>query len=450
MRYFSLIISAFVLLSLKMPARAQQVYRLTLSKAVEMARKENTKVRNANYDIDIARKKVWETTSIGLPQVSTSLSYKNNIDLPVTLVPAKIFNPQAGDDEFMELKFGVQHNVMLNLQVNQLIFNGSYIVGLKTSKIFKQMAEENKIKTENDVVAQTTQTYNTILFSLKNKGILEHTLDDIAKTYEELKATYKAGLAEETAVDQILLNKLTVENAIRSIDRQITVQLNLLKIQMGVDFNDSLVINDSLDLVFENAHVEKALYQDFDMSKNPDYMVMSTKEKIDEKQVSLAKMSLLPSVNAFFSHNQSGQSDDFTFFNSDQKWFPSNVIGASLVIPITTSGGNIAKIKEAELNLRKTQNNKKLLEQNLLLSVSTARNKLIKEYETYLTQKQNVVLAEKIYKRSLVKFKQGMISSAELTQVNTQYYNSQSLYYAAILNVLNAKAALDKILGNNF
>jgi outer membrane protein TolC len=233
------------------------------------------------------------------------------------------------------------------------------------------------------------------------------------------------------------------------MDRQISVQYDLLKIQVGIDINDSIVIVDSLEGVFEGAGIEKTLLQPFDKDKNIDYQLMKTREEISKQQITLEKSALIPSINAFYTHTQSGQSDEFTFFEKSQKWFPSNVIGAALVIPITTSGGTISKIKQKELELRKVQNNKALLEQNLQLQVNTTRNKLAKAYDTYLTQKKNVVLAERIYKRSLVKFAQGVITSTELTQVNTQYFNSQSAYFAAMLEVLNAKAELDKILGNN-
>jgi len=444
------IIYSVVIFVLLMPAvKAQEIHRLTLSSAVEMARTQNTNVRNAGYDMEIARHQVWEYTAMGLPQVTSQVSYRNNIDLPVTLMPARIFDPTAGPDDYIEMKFGVQHNAQFNFQVNQLVFNSKYLIGVQTAKTFKFLKEQSKNKTENDVITTVTQTYNTILFSLKNKWILENTLKDIDKTYNEIKKTFEAGLAEETAVDQIQLNKLTVENAIKAMDRQISVQYDLLKIQTGIDINDSIVIVDSLEGVFENAGIEKSLIQPFDKEKNIDYQLMKTREEISKQQITLEKSALIPSVNAFYTHTQSGQSDEFSFFEKSQKWFPSNVIGAALVIPITTSGGTISKIKQKELELRKVQNNKALLEQNLQLQVNTARNKLAKAYDTYLTQKKNVVLAERIYKRSLVKFTQGVITSTELTQVNTQYFNSQSAYFAAMLEVLNAKAELDKILGNN-
>lgn len=428
---------------------AQEVYRLTLPIAVDLAKQQNTSVRNSMYDVAIAKQQIWETTAQGLPQVSSSISYNNNIDLPVTLVPALMFNPAASPDDFLELSFGVQHNAQFNFQISQLVFNGSYIVGLQTAKTFKMLSEQGQQRAVNEVIKSTTQSYNTLLFSLKNRQMLQTTYEDMAKTYSEIKKTYEVGLADESKADQLLLNKLTIENALKTVDRQILLQYDLLKIQLGLNQTDSIILTDSLDQVFNSSNFETALLAKIDLSKNIDLQLMKTQEEVNVQQMRFQKSTLLPSVNAFFSHNQSGMSDEFKFFSKDQKWFASNIIGASLVIPITTSGGTLARIKQAELELQKTKNNRLLMEQNLLAGAQSAKNKLASEYESYNIQKKNLELAQKIYNKALLQFRQGMLSSTELTQLNTQLYNTQSAYFAAMLNVLNAQADLDNILGKN-
>ncbi|MBN2745321.1 MAG: TolC family protein [Bacteroidales bacterium] len=448
MKKLTSVISVILLIFNLLDVNAQQTHRVDYKTIISLAKQQNINVRNALYDVDIARKQVWETTAQGLPQVSSTLSYNNNLDLPVTLVPALLFNPAAGPDDFVEMKFGVQHNAQFNFQISQLVFNGSYIVGLQTAKTFKLLSEQNLQRTESEVVKNVQQSYFTLLFSMKNLQILQKTHDDMEKNYLEIKKTYEAGLAEETAADQLLLNKLTLVNAVRNAKRQIEVQLDLIKIQTGINLSDSIVITDSLDMVFSGQAKEHLLLSPLDISQNPDLKLLTTQEEINYQQVRLQKSTLLPSVNAYFSHSQSGQSDEFTFLEKDQKWFPSNVVGASISIPITTSGGTISRIKQAELELQKTKNSRFLLEQNLTMSAQSAKNKLLNEYETYKISLQNYELAERIYKRALVEFKEGMLSSTELTQLNTQYFNNQSAMFAAMLNVLNAQIELQSILGN--
>jgi outer membrane protein len=427
--------------------QAQEIHSLNFNEAIKLAKKQNLNLVNANYDRVIAQKKIWETTAQGLPQVNSSLSYNNNLELPVTLVPAMMFDPTAPPDQFMELQFGVQHNAQFNLQVSQLVFNGSYIVGLQTAKTYKELSERAYDRAENEVIKNTSQAYYGLLFSIENRKSLKATLLDMERTYKEIKKTVEVGLAEETTADQIMLNKLTLENAINNIDRQIQLQYDLIKIQLGIDVNDSIQINDSLTQIFNNTSFEQSLALVFSVSENPDFKVLESQEELDFQNVRLQKSMLLPSVNAFFSHSQSGFSDEFSFFSSDQDYFPSSIVGASINIPITTSGGTLSKIKQAELELQKTKNNKYLLEQNLLMGAQQAKDALVTEFEAYNAQKKNLELAERIYKRALEQFRKGMLSSSELTQLNTQYYNTQSAYHAAMLNVLNAYSELSYITG---
>jgi len=428
--------------------KAQKTTHLTLKKAQDLALTENRKIQNAGYDVQIAKKKVWETTAIGLPQVSIGVDYNNMLDIPVTLMPARIFDPNAGPDDYVPLKFGQQHNAAFNFNVSQLLFSGEYIVGLQASKTYQSLSQQAMLKEQRDVIELVSKSYFALLYTMENKKVLDSTLLDIQKTYDEISKTYKAGLVEETDVDQIQINLLTVKNALSAVNRQISVSENILKYQIGLDISDSIVIDDSLSYVFNNSNVEGVMLQPFDVSKNIDYQLLETQTKISELSVKREKSTFLPSINAFYSHKVNGQNNDFGFFNGNQDWYQSNVIGAGLSWQIFNSGSKVVKLQQAKLELDKLENNKYLLEQGLLFQVDEARNKLIAYYDTYMKEEKNVVLAEKIYRRALIKFTNGMISSNELTQLNTQYFNSQSNYYKAMMNVLNAKVELDKILSN--
>jgi outer membrane protein TolC len=427
---------------------AQTTHHLTLQKAQALALSENRNIQNAGYDVQIAKKKVWETTAIGLPQVSAGVDYNNMLDIPVTLMPARIFDPNAGPDDYVPLKFGQQHNAAFNFNVSQLLFSGEYIVGLQASKTYQNLSKKAMLKEQRDVIELVSKSYYGLLFTMENIKVLDSTLSDIKKTYDDISKTYKAGLVEETDVDQIQLNLLTVENALSAIRRQLVVSQNILKYQIGLDINDSIIIDDSLSYIFENANVESVMLQKFDVTKNIDYQILETQMEVSELSVKREKSTFLPNISAFYSHKVNGQNNDFGFFNGNQAWYQSNIIGAGLTWQLFNSGSKLVKLQQAQLEVDKLENNKYLLEQGLLFQVDEARNKLIASYDTYLKEQKNVVLAEKIYRRALIKFTNGVISSNELTQLNTQYFNSQSSYYKAMMDVLNAKTELDKILSN--
>ena len=427
---------------------AQQTHHLSLQKAQALALEENRNIKNAGYDIQIAKKIVWETTAIGLPQVNVGVDYNNMLDIPVTLMPARIFDPNAGPDDYVPLKFGQQHNGSFAFNVSQIIFSGEYIVGLQASKAYQNLPQQAMLKEQRDVIELVSKSYFGLLFTLENKKVLDSTLSDIQKTYDEISKTYAAGLAEETDVDQIQLNLLTVENALSAIKRQIIVSENILKYQIGLNIADSIIIEDSLSQIFNNANAETVMLQKFDVSKNIDYQILETQKKVSELSLKREKSTFLPNVNAFYSHKLNASSNSFTFFEDNQDWYQSNIIGAGLTWNIFNSGIKVVKVQQAQLELYKMENNQYLLEQGLLFQVEEARNKLIASYDTYLKEQKNVVLSEKIYRRALIKFTGGMISSNELTILNTQYFDSQSSYFQAMMNVLNAKIELDKLLSN--
>jgi len=428
---------------------AQKTYHLTLEKAKTLALSENKRIQNAGYDIQIAKKKVWETTAFGLPQVRAGIDYSNMLDIPVTLMPARIFDPTAGPEDYIPLKFGQQHNASFNFNVSQLIFSGEYIVGLQASKTYQNLSKQAMLKEQRDVIELVSKSYFGVLYTIENIRILDSTFVDIQKTYDEISKTYQAGLNEETDVDQIQINLLTVQNALSAVKRQLTVSENILKYQIGLNITDSIIIDDSLSYIFNNANVEIVMLQQFDVNKNIDYQILQTRKKVSELSVKREKSTFLPNINAFYSHKLTGQNNDFKFFGDNQDWYQSNVIGAGLSWQLFNSGTKVVKLQQAQLELDKIENNEYLLEQSLLFQVNQARNKLIASYDTYLKEQKNVVLAEKIYRRALVKFKNGIISSNELTQLNTQYFNNQSRYFESMMNVLNAKVELDRILNNN-
>jgi len=429
-------------------SKGQESYSLNIQKAIELAQKENRNILNAEMDVVIAKKKVWETTAIGLPQINTELKYSNSVDVPVSLLPAEIFGGPSGT--YVPVQFGQQHNAGFTFSASQLLFSGEYIVALQASAAYKEMSVKAALKSENDVIELVTKSYYGVLMAYQNEKILMKTRDDIQKTYDDIQAIHKVGLADEVDVDQLEINLLTVENSIASVGRQKVVAENILKYQIGISINDSINLTDSLEYIFDNASLRPVMDQKFDITKNIDYQILQNQKEITELSMKREKSTLLPTLNAFYSHNVSGQNNDFNdYFNGNQLYFQSNIVGVGLKWQIWGSGSRYAKIQQATIEVDKMENQDYMMEQRLGFQIHQAKTNLVNYYETYLKEQKNKELAEKIYHRSMIKFSNGIITSTELTQLNMQYINTQSAYFNAIIQVLNSKAELDKILGNN-
>jgi outer membrane protein TolC len=418
----------------------------TLKEAQEYALQNNKQILNSRLDIIASKKKVWESTAMGLPQVNASLSHNYNIDLPITLMPAQIFNPQAPEGEYMEMKFGTDHNTKFNLQVTQLIFSGQYIVGLRAAKIYQDLVKQQYAKSELEIKQNVANAYELVLIAQERLKILQKNLESTKKIFNDTKAMFESGFAQQTDVNQVEINLTTLENGIKTAERQVEIAKNLLKFQLNIPLEKDINLTQKLEELVDNINQDEILNTNFDYTQHIDYKVLEVQEKLKTSQWDLERVSFLPTISGFYNHQQSMMSNDFEVF-SGGKWYPANIVGLSIQVPIFSSGMKMAKVAQAKIQVDKIENSKQQLSQSLTMQVIQARLQFQNAYSSYLLQKQNKDLSEKIYNDYQVKYTEGMATSLELTQAQLQYLNTESNYYQAIFNLLDAKNKLDKALG---
>lgn len=426
---------------------AQEENSFTLKQAQDYALKNNYSVLNAGRDVDAAKKKVWETTAIGLPQVSAEAKFQNFIDLPTSLIPASAFNPLAPEDEFAELQFGTNYNTTATLSASQLIFDGSYIVGLQAAKTYKEFSINNKKKTEQEIKDAVAQAYHTVLVAKENQDVLTQSYQSTETLLNETKAMYKEGLIEAQNVDQFQLNLTNLKISVDQSQRQTEIAKNLLKFQMGIEINNDIELTDNLDLLIEYQGESPLVKQAFNFSNHYDYQLIQTNEKLMKLNYRKEKYAFAPSLAAFFTHQQSNMSNDFDAFNGG-KWYPTTLWGLSLKLPILTSGMRLSKMGQAKIEYEKARTNSKQVEQGLMLKAQTAQSKFNSAYDTYNNQKLSLELAKRIHNNTIKKYGEGLVSSMELTQSQIQMLSTEGMYIKSILDLLNAQSTLKKALGN--
>lgn len=424
-----------------------QENNFTLKQAQEYAIAHNYQSINATLDIDAAKKKVWETTAIGLPQVSADVSFTNFLKLPTSVLPANAFNPNAPADDVIGVQFGTDYNTSATLSATQLIFDGSYIVGLQAAKTFKELSINAKKKTDLEIKNAVAQAYHNVLAAKENQKILDSNYISTNDLLVETKAIFEAGLTEEQNVDQLQLNLSNIENLATQAKRQIDIAKMLLKVQMGLDINQSIALSENLEDMVVLDEVNTFLIQKFEFENHIDYQMSETNERLMQLSYNNEKYSFAPSISAFFNHQQQNLTNNFDAF-SGGNWYPSTYWGLSLRLPILTSGMRLAKMGQARIEHEKSINNSKLVEQNLILQYSSNQTKLDVAFNSYNIQKKNLDLAISIYNKTIKKYAEGMSTSLELTQSQTQMLNTEGMYIESILVLLNAKADLIKALGN--
>lgn len=429
----------------KIHGQDSEIQSFSLKDAQEFAVLHSYDSIKSLLDVEAARKKLKETLADGFPQIDSNLRYLNNLELPTVLIPDFI----GGDpDKKIALQFGTQHNANFNITVNQKIFDASYIVGLNTSKIYQQLADEGYERTQLEVKETVTNTYFLILVSKETERIIKANIENLEKTLYEISESYKEGFVEKTDVDVIQISVTGLKNSLQNVQKQTEVAYKLLKFQMGLDLEKNIEITEKLEDILRRIDIQEAISAEFNLSQNIDYKLLNTQEKLAEMAHKNARTKYWPSISAFYTYQQAAQRDRFNFLNFNKDWFRSQMFGINIYIPIFKSGGQKARVAQAAIVLKQARNLRLQASQGILLEDAQARNALSAAYENFLNIKDNMDLSKNVYDATLTKYREGISSSTDLTQANDRYLLSQSNYIQAISTLLNAKNKLDRIRNN--
>jgi len=415
----------------------------TLKQAQDYALEHNQEVLNADLDLQIAEKKVWETTASGLPQISAKGELQNFIDIPTTVLPANAFNPMAPADELVGVKFGTDYNVTGTLQVSQLLFSGNYLVGLQAAKTYTSLSKQMKDKSEQEVKSSVANAYYTVLVLQENVVTLDSTLLKMKELLKTTQILVDNKVMESTNASQLRLSVLQVENGITKVKSQLEVSYSLLKMEMGMDLTTAITLADTYADITNSA----ANYADekFASANNIDYQLLETQLKLNELSFKNTKANYLPSLAAFLSHQQVAMRNDFDFFDGDKDWFPTTVWGLTLNIPIFSSGQRASQVSQAKLEVQKTENTMAQLDKGLQLQYIQFSSQYNSAKDAFETQQQAVAVAKEILNSTEIKYKEGVVSSMELTQAQNQLLQAQTDLTNAGFELIKAKLDLDKL-----
>ncbi len=291
----------------------------SLEEAQQYAMQHSYVLHNTRQDITRAQKEVWKTITIGLPQVSGTANYNKFLNLPVSLIPGEFFGGDPGT--YVPVKFGQDYNSDFGFSVSQLIFDGSYIVGVGSTQIYLNLARQANEKAEIDIREAVSQAYYGVLVGLEYKKVMEDNLANVSKTYEETKAYYENGFREEQDVDQTKLMMKNAENEILKSEREIKIAKVVLKYVIGYDMDEEIELSDSLEK-FLNPLLGSGANETFDISNHIDYKLAYTNFQVSEKLLNLEKAAYLPKLSGFYSYTKTAYGNKANLFNST--WYPSS------------------------------------------------------------------------------------------------------------------------------
>lgn len=422
--------------------QAQEKRSFSLEEAVTFALDSNYTAVNAQRDIAKAIKKKWETTATGLPQISGLIDYQNQIKQPTSFIPAEFFGGDPGT--FSPVVFGTKQNASATVTLNQLIFDGSYLVGLKAARTFLDFTENANEKTQLEVRKGVINAYGSVLLAQEANNIINRNINTLQKNVDETAIVFENGLAEEEDLEQLQITLSSLKNQQANAVRMEKIAKQMFNLALGIDIYENVILTDTLDtLAVPAIGLMKATEV---TENNVDLKIATNLTEQRELELQLEKSKALPRLSGFINLGTSAGRNEFDFFDGDQRWFASSIAGVSLNVPIFSSGMRSAKTQQATIALDQAATQLKETQQQIQLAYESAKSQHELAIDNYATSKKNLALAERIENKNQIKFKEGLSSSFELRQAQVQLYTTQQELIQSMLSIITTKADLETIL----
>src|SRR5690606_13597574 len=349
----------------------QKKYSFTLDEAVEFAMDSSYTAINSRREIAKSLKQKWETTATGLPQISGVADYQNMLKQPVTLIPGEIAGGEAGT--FIPVTFGTKQQMSLTATLTQLIFDGSYLVGLKAAKVFVQYNENANEKNLLQVREGVINAYAGVLVAKEGIRILESNLETITTNLKETKAMYENGVVEAEDVEQVQTTTAQITNDLRNAKRLEAISMQMFNLSLGIAVDAQVVLEDDLKSLAEQSIGMLLQEPQFNFENNVDYRIAKNLTKQRELEVQLEKSKALPRLSGFVNYATSAFDNDFVFFDSETSWYQSSIFGISMEVPIFSSLQRSARTQQAKIALDQAKTDFTYATQQIRLELDRAQ-----------------------------------------------------------------------------
>ena len=450
-----------------------------LQEAVDYALQHNKELKNAQQELVKTERSIWEAISQGLPQAELLVDYMtyfnyelefefgspedvnitqdmintaitNTLDMPQYsgVTPQDLNIYFAGTEVDSRIQGMLPPSTILmsdqltaKMQVSQLVFSGQYIVGIQTAKLGKIIAAQALDNSEVTTKESVINAYYLVLISENSLQFVEQNLENLEKIYMQTQHMVDAGMAEKIDADQFKVSVNQLENTKRMMERNLEMNYNMLRFTLGLPAGAELRLTDNLDDLFTEMEAVNLLMEDFNPEENITYQILESQAEINKKLWNMEKWNYGPSLAAFYNYN-------FKILTTGFDMTPTHLLGFSLNVPIFSSGLRDAKVDQARIEYEIADRNTEILGDQLELQNRQLKYNLQSSLENYQTQEENVEVARSVLENYQRKYEQGMASSLDVTQSNSNYLDAQSSYLNAMFEVMSARIQLEKLMNN--
>lgn len=464
------LVAAGLFLAITVKGQEASPTAFTLEQCIEYALQNTVNARNAAIDEQIAAAKVKETIGIGLPQISGSGSVVHNQKLQrffgtystdpnsISFFPPNIPGAQNGDILAAQNFFQRKSSGNASLGINQLLFNGSYIVGLQASNTYKELAQKSSLRTHEEIVQGVMKAYYAVLINQERTELFTNNIARVDSLYQSTKAMNQNGFSESIDVDRI---KVTLNNLLTERDKFANLNdlgIEVLKFQMTYPQDQPLRVLGKIQDVKVDVDL-KQYREGWDYKNRPDYQVLDVNYRLQQLNVKNQYAGAMPVLSAFANLGYFTQSNTVSgLFKTESavkddgivgpdKWYNYSQFGMNLSIPIFTGMQRHFRIQQEKLKLQKIENNFVGLKSGIDFEIAQASIVFENAMKTLTVQKENQELASKVARVTKIKYEQGVGSNLEVVDAEDALRTAQTNYYTAMFEAMVAKVDLDKAYG---
>lgn len=447
--YFSLLLAFFTLTG-SVYAQGGTPQSFSLQESINYALQNRASLAATRNEERIAKAKVGEIRAMGLPQINGSLDVGDNFVQQQSFLPGEFFNdpddpnsPQPGT--FVPVTFTPAYTGNAVLTGSQLLFDGTYLIGLKAAKTYTELSRKSTTQSEIEVAEQVSKAYYGVLVNRERMELLNQNITRLDTLLSQTRVMFDNGVAEKLDVDRlrVSLNNLVVEK--KKAERLMQLSESLLKFQMGIDHKQALVLTDKLAEV--EVSTAQVTPQGFNYSSRIEYSILETQRDLAELDLRNRRSGYLPKLylNARYGYNAAN--NEFQEITKTRNWLEYGYVGGQIQLPIFDGLRKHYQVQQAKLAVDNTKYGFETLRQSIDLQIDQSSTELTNALDVLDSQRENLELAEEIARVAKIKFQEGVGSNLEVITAETDLRQAQTNYYAAIYDALIAKVNLEKATG---
>ncbi len=422
--------------------------RFTLQECLHFAFEHNQNIIIANLEIDASKAKTGEFLSEGLPQIDASATFNKNFILRSTFFDGSQFDPTLPEGELIELQFGTPYDGAMGINLSQMIFNGSYFVGIKASKTYQELSKKGHIKSKIDVAEAVTKAYYSVLVNQMLHETVVSNFQRLDSLVQETTIMQENGFVELLELNRIKVEYNNIKTQKSNSERAVEISKELLKFQMGMPVASNIEIADKLsDLDF---NVEEELKMNYSYQNRIEYSLLETNQQLAELEMKNNKVQYLPKIDLVASWGLNAGVAEFSKlgeFGNDKVWTDYQLAGISLNLPIFDGLYKAKKVQQNKIKIQQLDYQRQMLENSIQMEVNQMRKTLIMNLDLVRNQKENSTLAESVYNQTKIKYQEGVGSNLEVIDADNAFKLAQSNYFNALYDAMIAHVDYQKALG---